>query len=68
MAEAVNGEPEAVGGGAASTGRARQRRVEWSSQVLEIYFLFVVRETSLDFVVVLKTAGASCKQQYVCGS
>ena len=26
MAEAVNGEPEAVGGGAASTGRARQRR------------------------------------------
>lgn len=28
MAEAVNGEPEAVGGGAASTGRARQRREE----------------------------------------
>lgn len=27
-------------------------------------FPFVVRETSLDFVVVLKTAGASCKQQY----
>ena len=28
MAEAVNGEPEAVGGGVASTGRVRQRREE----------------------------------------